>query len=169
MKAIHTTPGSPEPLGATCDGPGANFALHSEGATAVNLCLFDEGGKETQIPLRHRTEFVWHAYVKGVAPGTRYGFRVDGPWDPERGLRFNPRNVLLDPYARSLAGPEDWGLPVWRYDVGDGRVLERRLAMPHRQNTVHVTYALEGGEGTLRLRWSRGCIFARTKGRWVSL
>ena len=117
MKAIHTTPGSPEPLGATWDGPGANFALYSEGATGVHLCLFDESGKETQIPLRHRTEFVWHVYVNGVAPGTRYGFRVDGPWDPERGLRFNPRNVLLDPYARGLAGPEDWSKGAFSYDM----------------------------------------------------
>ncbi len=117
MKAIHATQGSPEPLGATWDGSGANFALYSEGATGVMLCLFDDDGTETQVPLRHRTEFVWHAHVRGVVPGTRYGYRVDGPWAPEKGQRFNPRNVLLDPYARSLASTEDWSKGTFSYNT----------------------------------------------------
>ena len=117
MKAIHSTPGASAPLGATWDGRGTNFALYSEGASAVLLCLLDEQGNETQIPLLHRTEFVWHVYVHGVMPGTRYGYRVDGPWDPERGLRFNPANLLLDPYARSLSEIEDWSRGAFSYDV----------------------------------------------------
>jgi isoamylase len=117
VRGVHATPGTPEPLGATWDGRGTNFALYSEGATEVTLCLFDESGVETQVPLRHRTEFVWHAYVQGVARGARYGYRVDGPWEPERGLRFNRNNVLLDPYARSLCDTEHWDKGAFSYDV----------------------------------------------------
>jgi glycogen operon protein len=117
MKTPYAMPGSPEPLGAAWDGRGTNFALYSEGATAVTLCLFDADGDETRVPLRHRTEFVWHAYVEGVGPGDHYGYRVDGPWEPEKGLRFNPANVLLDPYARSVGGRENLEKGAFSYDV----------------------------------------------------
>jgi isoamylase len=117
MKALHTTPGAPEPLGATWDGRGTNFAIYSEGATGVLLCLFDADGSESRIPLRHRSEFVWHVYVEGTLPGTRYGYRVEGPWDPEHGLRFNAKNVLLDPYAKSLLDTEDWDKGAFSYDI----------------------------------------------------
>jgi len=104
VRARQTQPGSPEPLGATLDGRGTNFALYSEGATGVELCLFDADGVESRVRLRNRTEFVWHAYVEGVGPGHLYGYRVDGPWEPDKGLRYNPANVLLDPYARAVTG-----------------------------------------------------------------
>ncbi len=116
MKTLYTTPGTPDPLGATWDGRGTNFALYSEGASAVVLCLVDADGTESAIPLRRRTEYVWHIWVEGVGPGTRYGYRVDGPWDPDRGHRFNPKNLLVDPYARSLSGPENWSLGAFSYD-----------------------------------------------------
>ncbi len=95
-------PGIPAPLGATWDGEGTNFALYSEGATAVELCLVDRDGQEVRVPVRQRTELVWHVYVEGVGPGQRYAYRVDGPWDHGRGLRFNQQTRLLDPWAKAV-------------------------------------------------------------------
>ncbi|HYO29435.1 MAG TPA: alpha-amylase family glycosyl hydrolase, partial [Thermomicrobiales bacterium] len=115
-------PGSRAPLGATWDGEGTNFALFSEHATAVELCLFDEvSGDEQRIPLREQTALVWHAYLPGVGPGQRYGFRVAGPWEPERGHRFNPMKLLIDPYAEALDGMVDWDAPVFAYPLGNPR------------------------------------------------
>ncbi|HKO93773.1 MAG TPA: glycogen debranching protein GlgX, partial [Polyangiaceae bacterium] len=120
---MHTLPGLPYPLGAAWDGRGVNFALYSENAERVELCLFDELDQETRVWLEHQTAFVWHTYVPRLRPGQRYGFRVHGPYDPERGLRFNPAVVLLDPYAKALAGTEDWQRGCFAYDVigGDDR------------------------------------------------
>src|SRR6476659_2104082 len=92
------------PLGAYFDGTGANFALFSESAEFVEVCLFDEYSNETRYRLPGRTRHTHHGFVEGIAPGQRYGFRVYGPFDPSRGLRFNPSKLLLDPYARSLDG-----------------------------------------------------------------
>jgi glycogen operon protein len=97
-------PGSPFPLGAHWDGEGTNFALWSTTASAVSVCLFDANGLETRIPLGNQTYHVWHGYVPGVGPGQRYGFRVDGPFDPAQGLFHNPNKLLLDPYARAIEG-----------------------------------------------------------------
>ncbi|WP_180970184.1 glycogen debranching protein GlgX [Deinococcus planocerae] len=104
--AARVRPGSPYPLGATWDGKGTNFALYSENATGVELCLFDDGGRETRFDIKEQTAFVWHGYLPGVGPGQRYGYRVHGEYAPERGLRFNPNVVLLDPYAKALSGVE---------------------------------------------------------------
>ena len=101
-------PGSPYPLGATWDGSGVNFALFSEHATGVQLCLFDSADDTVErvcVPFTERTDRVWHGYLPDVRPGQIYGYRVQGPWDPERGMRFNPAKVLLDPYARVVARP----------------------------------------------------------------
>jgi glycogen operon protein len=111
-------PGSPYPLGATWDGEGVNFALYSENATAVELCLFDEAGAETRLAVANRTAFVWHAYAPGLGPGQRYGYRVHGPYEPARGLRFNPHVVLLDPYAKALDGVERWDAGCFAYRLG---------------------------------------------------
>ncbi len=101
-------PGSPFPLGAHWDGDGVNFALWSTTATAVNVCLFNAvsggTGYETRIPLDESTYHVWHGYLPGVGPGQRYGFRVDGPYDPSKGLFHNPNKLLVDPYARAIEG-----------------------------------------------------------------
>jgi glycogen operon protein len=97
-------PGSPFPLGAHWDGDGINFALWSTTATAVTVCLFDGNDKETRIPLDESTYHVWHGYLPGLGPGQRYGFRVDGPYDPSRGLFHNPNKLLVDPYARAIEG-----------------------------------------------------------------
>jgi isoamylase len=97
-------PGNPFPLGASWDGEGANFALWSTTATGVSVCLFDDKGGETRIPLADTTYKVWHGYLPGIGPGQRYGFRVDGPYDPAAGLFHNPAKLLVDPYARALEG-----------------------------------------------------------------
>ncbi len=97
-------PGNVYPLGSRWDGKGTNFALYSENAEAVDLCLFDERGKETRLRLTEVSNFVWHGYVPGIGPGQRYGFRVHGPWRPEEGHRFNPNKLLIDPYAKAIAG-----------------------------------------------------------------
>ena len=97
-------PGSALPLGAHFDGAGVNFSIFSEVAERVDLCLFDEDGRETALTLPERTAFCWHGYVPGLRPGQRYGFRVLGPWRPDEGLRCNPTKLLLDPYARAIIG-----------------------------------------------------------------
>ena len=112
-------PGEPYPLGATWDGEGVNFALFSENAQKVELCLFDEHGEETRVRLRECEAFVWHGYIPGLAPGQRYGYRVHGPYEPDKGLRFNPNVVLLDPYAKALDGLEDPGRGMFAYRTGD--------------------------------------------------
>ncbi|MGV3571636.1 MAG: glycogen debranching protein GlgX [Ramlibacter sp.] len=111
-------PGQPYPLGATWDGDGVNFALYSENATRVELCLFDADDTETRLPLRERTAFVWHGYVPLLRPGQRYGFRVHGPYEPDQGLRFNSSVVLLDPYAKALDGVENFDRGVFAYQLG---------------------------------------------------
>ncbi len=118
--ALTVWPGSPEPLGATWDGDGVNFALFSQNATRVDVSLFDEPrGRETaRITLREVTRNVWHGYVGGLRPGQLYGYRVDGPYAPREGHRFNPAKLLVDPYARALAGQIDWSAPVFAYRLG---------------------------------------------------
>ncbi len=117
-------PGKPYPLGATPSRLGTNFALFSETATAVHLCLFDDDGNQTdRIPLRERTAFVFHGLVRGIKAGQKYGYRVEGPWDPENGLRFNSNKLLVDPYAKAIAGQVDWKAPIFPYDVTSGDEL----------------------------------------------
>jgi glycogen operon protein len=112
-------PGSPYPLGATFDGEGTNFALFSEKAERVELCLFDEAGAEERVELTDVDAYVWHGYLPGVQPGRLYGYRVHGPYDPPKGLRFNPNKLLLDPYAKAVDGQVQWGQEVFGYDFGD--------------------------------------------------
>src|SRR5579883_1016959 len=110
--SITILPGKPYPLGAKWDGTGVNFALYSEHAQKVELCLFNEENVETEkIPLTEVTAFVWHGYLPGIQPGQRYGYRVHGPWEPEKGLRFNPAKLLVDPYAQAVSGRVDWSRP----------------------------------------------------------
>jgi isoamylase len=114
-------PGSPFPLGATYDGHGVNFALFSEHATGVHLCLFDAASSTMEtlcVPLTERTDRVWHGYLPEGRPGQLYGYRVHGPWDPGRGLRFNPAKVVLDPYARAIGRAPAWHPAVFAYALG---------------------------------------------------
>jgi isoamylase len=118
-------PGRPYPLGATVSGKGTNFAIFSEGATRVEVCLFDTQGRQTDsIPLRERTAFVWHGLIRDIKPGQLYGYRIDGPWEPERGHRFNPAKLLVDPYAEAISGQVDWKAPIFGYDVSSGDDLK---------------------------------------------
>ncbi len=115
-------PGYPYPLGATWDGQGVNFALFSEHATAVELCLFDgpDSDKEAhRIRLEERTDQVWHVYIPGIWPGQHYGYRVHGPYEPEAGHRFNSNKLLIDPYAKSIAGTVEWSDAMFGYQIGD--------------------------------------------------
>ncbi len=116
-------PGRPYPLGATYDGVGTNFALFSETAESVELCLFDEEGNETRSTLPEMDGFVHHGYVMGIAAGQRYGYRVHGPYDPARGLRCNPSKLLIDPYAKAISPGVDWdeSLFGYRFDQPDER------------------------------------------------
>ncbi|GAB2712097.1 glycogen operon protein [Microbacterium marinum] len=116
---MQVWPGSAYPLGATFDGNGTNFALFSEGAEKVELCLFDENGEETRVELIDVDAFVWHAYLPSVQPGQRYGYRVHGPYDPANGQRFNPNKLLLDPYAKAVDGQIEWDQSVFSYTFGD--------------------------------------------------
>jgi glycogen operon protein len=97
-------PGQPFPLGAHWDGEGANFAIWSTTAQAVSVCLFDDVGRETRVPLDDTTYHVWHGYLPGIGPGQRYGFRIDGPFEPAHGLFHDPSKLLVDPYARAIDG-----------------------------------------------------------------
>ena len=112
---MQTWPGSAYPLGATFDGNGTNFALFSEAADRVVLCLFDDDRVETQIDLIEVDAHVWHAYLPQVQPGQLYGYRVHGTHDPARGLRANPRKLLLDPYAKAVSGEIDWDQSLFPY------------------------------------------------------
>jgi glycogen operon protein len=112
-------PGRPAPLGATFDGQGTSFSVYSSVAESVALCLFDERGMETRVELPERTGDCWHGYLPWVGPGQRYGFRVGGEYAPERGLRCNAAKLLLDPYARAVAGAVRWGPSVFGYRQGD--------------------------------------------------
>jgi pullulanase/glycogen debranching enzyme len=110
---LHIWPGSAYPLGASFDGGGTNFAIFSEVAERIELCLFDDDGPgmkttETRVDLPERNGLVWHGYLPRIGPGQRYGYRVHGPYQPEAGLRCNPAKLLLDPYAKAVDGRIAW-------------------------------------------------------------
>jgi isoamylase len=121
MASLRVWPGTPYPLGASWDGEGTNFALFSEHATGVELCLFDrpEDAEESfRIELVERTDLIWHAYLPDVRPGQLYGYRVHGPYEPQHGHRFNPNKLLLDPYAKAVTGQPRWDDSLFGYTVG---------------------------------------------------
>ncbi|MHB1710015.1 MAG: glycogen debranching protein GlgX [Acidimicrobiales bacterium] len=115
-------PGDRHPLGASWDGEGVNFALFSEHASAVELCLFDRPDAATpidRVSMPQATDHVWHAYLPDVRPGALYGYRVDGPFEPQQGHRFNPNKLLIDPYAMAVSGAIKWSDELFGYPVGD--------------------------------------------------
>lgn len=127
--------GDPNPLGATWDGEGVNFALFSEHAEAVELCLFDGSGHEIQrIKLREQTNQVWHCYLPEARPGLYYAYRVYGPYAPKEGNRFNHHKLLIDPYAKSIEGNFKWGDEHFGYKVGDSK---KDLSFDTRDN-AHI-------------------------------
>ena len=143
-------PGNAYPLGARFDGAGTNFAIFSEAAERVELCLFDgpagDGAGETRIPLPEVDAFVWHAYLPGVMPGRRYGFRVHGPYDPPRGLRCNPAKLLLDPYALAVEGAVDWDESCFGYDFGDPWSRNDADSAGHTMRSVVVNPYFDWGD-----------------------
>ena len=140
-------PGRAYPLGAVYDGAGTNFSLFSESAQRVELCLFDDGGQESRITLPEVTAYCWHGYVPGVQPGTRYGFRIHGPYDPGRGSWCHPSKLLLDPYAKAIEGQVEWDEAVFPYRFGDpeGPVNDADSA-PFMPKSVVVDERFDWGE-----------------------
>ena len=145
-------PGQAYPLGATFDGSGTNFALFSEVADRVELCLFDADGKETRVELTEVDAYVWHCYLPSVQPGQRYGYRVHGPWEPERGLRCNPNKLLLDPYAKATAGEIDWDQALFSYNFGDEDSRNDDDSAPHMTHGVVINPFFDW-EGDRRLNY----------------
>ncbi|OAN37008.1 glycogen debranching protein GlgX [Mycolicibacterium iranicum] len=117
---LEVWPGKAYPLGATYDGYGTNFALFSEAAEKVELCLFDADGEQTAcIALPEVDGFVWHGFIPNIEPGQRYGYRVHGPYDPANGMRCNSNKLLLDPYSKAIDGTFDWNQSLFSYNFGD--------------------------------------------------
>jgi len=137
MPPTKVWPGQPYPLGASWDGKGVNFALFSAHAEKVELCLFDRSGQyeESRIELPEYTDEVWHCYLPEMRPDQLYGYRVYGPYDPAAGHRFNPNKLLLDPYAKAIAGQVRWSDVVYGYRVGSPR---EDLAFDRRDSARHV-------------------------------
>ena len=161
---VRAWPGRPYPLGASWDGDGVNFTLFSEHATAVELCLFDapESG-EARIELTERTDLVWHGYLPEARPGQLYGYRVHGPYEPNRGHRFNPAKLLMDPYARALVGALHWTDEIFGYRAKDPtQDLSRddRDSAPFIPKSVVVDGAFDWGDDRPRRRpWHQTVIY----------
>jgi isoamylase len=163
---MRTWRGKPYPLGATWDGMGVNFAIFSENATGVELCLYDgeaDAGECHRIALTERTNQVWHCYLPDVRPGQLYGYRVHGPYEPQKGHRFNPAKLLLDPYAKAITGGIRWDDTVFAYPMGGPREdLERDErnsagAMP-KCVVVDSTFAW-GDDRPPSVPWNRTVIY----------
>ena len=138
---MRVWPGTAYPLGATWDGAGTNFALFSEVAEQVELCLFGAGAagehsQESRVALTEVDGYVWHCYLPGVGPGQRYGYRVHGPYRPERGDRCNPAKLLLDPYGKAVDGEVSWHQAVYSYQHGDPSTLNTEDSAPYMPRNV---------------------------------
>ena len=163
---MRVWPGNPYPLGATWDGKGVNFALFSEHATKVELCLFEavDADKETaRIPLPEQTDHVWHAYLPEVLPGQLYGYRVYGPYAPWQGHRFNPNKIVLDPYAKSIGRDVRWADALFGYCLGDA---EADLSYDARDNAAYAPLAVVidpaftwGDDRAPRTPWHKTIIY----------
>ncbi len=153
--------GYPYPLGATFDGVGTNFSLFSEIAERVQLCLFDEGNKETRLDLEEVTGYCWHGYLPTVGPGQRYAYRVHGPWEPESGLRCNPSKLLLDPYAKAFSGQIKWDEAVFPYqfDTDSEERSDSDNSPFILRCVVHQPYFDWEGDRLLRIPWHESLIY----------
>ena len=165
-------PGKPYPLGATWDGIGVNFAIASENATAVEVCLFDgvDGNfQQASVPVTEHTGFVWHIYLPGIRPGQRYGFRVHGPYDPAHGHRFNPAKLLIDPYAKAVDRPIQWNDALYGYAIGSEEQdlkADDRDSAPFAPKSVVVEPWFDwDGDRRLSIPWEDTVIYElHTKG-----
>jgi isoamylase len=146
---VRVWPGAPYPLGATWDGTGTNFALFSEAAEQVELCLLngDEAAQhETRVALTEVDAFVWHGYLPDVAPGQRYGYRVHGPYDPARGHRCNPAKLLLDPYGKAINGDVRWNEAVFSYRFSDPSAINTVDSAPYMPANVVINPFFDWGD-----------------------
>ncbi len=163
---MQVWPGEPYPLGATYDGAGTNFAVFSEAADRIELCLLEDDGSETSVELRETDAFVRHAYLPGVQPGRRYGFRVHGPYDPRAGHRCNSAKLLLDPYAKAISGRIDWDESVYGYHFGSPDRRNDLDSAPHTMASVVVNpYFDWGNDRAPRTDYHRTVLYeAHVKG-----
>ena len=144
---LEVWPGRAYPLGASFDGEGTNFALFSEVAKAVELCLFDDEGREQRVRVEEVDAFSWHAYLPGIKPGQRYGYRVHGEYDPAAGVRCNPRKLLLDPYAKAIEGGVDWNSSCYAFDLENEYAINLEDSAPHVfKSVVHHPHFDWGGD-----------------------
>jgi glycogen operon protein len=159
-------PGSPYPLGASYDGGGTNFAIFSEHAERVQLCLFDDDGNETSVDLPEREALVWHGYLPRVVPGQRYGYRVHGPYDPANGLRYNPSKLLLDPYAKAIDGANDWNEALFSYRFDDPTAFNDSDSAPYATKSVVINPFFDwANDRALRIPYHETVIYeAHVKG-----
>ncbi|PJJ63420.1 glycogen debranching protein GlgX [Compostimonas suwonensis] len=163
---MNTWPGTPYPLGASYDGSGTNFALYSQAAERVELCLFDESGEETRIEVVESDAYVWHCYLPTVQPGQRYGYRVHGPYDPSSGQRCNPNKLLLDPYAKATCGEFDWDQSLFSYDFGDPDSRNDLDSAGHTMKSIVVNPFFDWlGDRLPRIPYGRSVVYeAHVKG-----
>jgi isoamylase len=166
---MHIWPGSPYPLGSSFDGGGTNFAIFSEVAEKIELCLIDESGAESRVTLPERNGLVWHGYLPRVGPGQRYGYRVYGPYDPSAGLRCNPTKLLLDPYAKAIDGHNDWNEALFSYRFGDPDSYNDADSAPYAMTSVVINpYFDWAGDRPLRIPYNETVIYeAHVKGMTV--
>ncbi|MCP8998439.1 glycogen debranching protein GlgX [Pseudarthrobacter sp. RMG13] len=159
-------PGTAYPLGATFDGTGTNFALFSERAEKIELCLFDDDGVETRFTLDEVDGYVWHGYIPQVQPGQKYGYRVHGPYDPDSGNRFNPNKLLLDPYAKAVHGQMDWEPALFSYNLGEPDSINNEDSAPHMMMGVVINPFFDwDGDHNLRIPYHKSVIYeAHVKG-----
>jgi len=163
---LRIWPGQARQLGATWDGEGVNFALFSQHATGVELCLFDHADDEREsvrIPMRHRTNRIWHAYLPDARPGQLYGYRVSGPYSPIQGHRFNPNKLVLDPYAKAIAGQVHWDDSLFGYRINDSAQdlsFDEEDSAPYAPKCVVVDTAFTwGNDRPPQVPWSRTLIY----------
>jgi isoamylase len=161
---MRVWPGAPYPLGATWDGVGVNFAIFSEHATRVELCLFDSPDGEVEsvtIPLPEHTDMVWHGYLPDVRPGQLYGYRVHGPFEPEKGFRFNPNKLVLDPYTKVVGRAVRWDESLFGFQYGqDDTTFDERDSAPYAPLAAVIDSAFTWGDDRpLRTPWHETLIY----------
>jgi isoamylase len=165
-------PGKSYPRGPSWDGKGVNFSLFSENATVVELLLFDApdaAEPSSVLPLKERTAETWHGYIPGIGPGQLYGYRVHGPYEPAKGHRFNPNKLLIDPYAKAIAGDVKWDDAAFGYRIGDkaeDMSFDERPSAAFVPKSVVVDHRFDWGDDTqLRIPWNETVVYeAHVKG-----
>jgi isoamylase len=164
MDRIQIGEGLPRPMGASWNGEGVNFSLFSAHATRVEVCLYGPTGQETaRFDLPEYTNQIWHGYVAGLRPGTLYGYRVHGLYEPDQGHRFNPNKLLLDPYARGHAGELIWDPAVFGYQMesGDDTTFDERDSAPFMPKCVVVdpNFEWSGGYERRTVPWEHTILY----------